>query len=117
MQQRKYSTTLAKARVVVEQSFGLWKGRWRHLQNLAVDVDAVPCLILAVCILHNICMTEEEEEFEDMELDGEGANGEEEGEEEVEQFHPDQVGGAALVQHLTAVIAALPPPPPLPANN
>ena len=41
-QQRRYSSTIAKGRVVIEQAFGILKGRWRRLQNLCVDVDKVP---------------------------------------------------------------------------
>ena len=54
-QQRRFNQRLSQARIVVEHSFGLLKGRWRCLRNrLAVHVSEVPELVGACCILHNM---------------------------------------------------------------
>ena len=61
-QQRLFNQRLSQARIVVEHSFGLLKGRWRCLRNrLAVHVCEVPQLVGACCILHNICQLHGEE--------------------------------------------------------
>ena len=55
--QRDFNKALSSARVVIEQAFGLLKGRWRCLLvKLDESVDKVPLTILACCILHNICI-------------------------------------------------------------
>ena len=55
--QRDFYKSLSSARVVVEQAFGLLKGRWRCLlDKLDESVDKVPSTIITCCILHNICL-------------------------------------------------------------
>ena len=55
--QRDFYKSLSSARVVVEQAFGLLKGRWRCLlDKLDESVDKVPFTIITCCILHNICL-------------------------------------------------------------
>ena len=55
-QQRRFNYRLSKARVVVEHSYGKLKGRWRCLlKRLDVNVDDVPELVAACCVLHNVC--------------------------------------------------------------
>ena len=54
--QQDFNKSLSSARVVVEQAFGLLKGRWRCLLNqLDESVEKVSSTIIACCILHNIC--------------------------------------------------------------
>ena len=54
--QRDFNKSLSSARVVIEQAFGLLKGRWRCLLNkLDESVEKVSSTIIA-CILHNICI-------------------------------------------------------------
>lgn len=56
-QQRYYNYRLSKARVVVEHAYGRLKGRWRCLmKRLDIDVMDVPELVLACCVLHNVCI-------------------------------------------------------------
>ena len=51
-----FNYRLSKARVVVEHSYGRLKGRWRCLlKRLDVSTSAVPELVAACCVLHNIC--------------------------------------------------------------
>ena len=57
-QQRHFNYRLSKARVIVEQAFGRLKGRWRCLRTkLSVQVEDVPDVVGACCVLHNICQT------------------------------------------------------------
>ena len=53
----RFNTILSKARVVVERAFGILKGRWRCLRKeLEVDTNNVSKIVVACCILHNICI-------------------------------------------------------------
>lgn len=55
--QRNFNKALSRARVVIEQAFGLLKGRWRCLLvKLDESVDKIPLTIITCCILHNICI-------------------------------------------------------------
>lgn len=54
--QRRYNYALSQARVVIEHTFGLLKGRWRRLLRLwKRDVGEASDVILACCVLHNFC--------------------------------------------------------------
>ena len=56
-QQNKFNQTLSGARSCIERSFALLKGRWRRLKYLNMStVEFIPAVILACCILHNICI-------------------------------------------------------------
>lgn len=56
-----FNTTHARARSVVERSIGMLKGRWRCLDGsggrLLYDPEKVCQIILACCVLHNICLS------------------------------------------------------------
>lgn len=42
--------------MTVENAFGRLKGRWRHiLKQLDVTTNNVPLIVIACCILHNVC--------------------------------------------------------------
>lgn len=57
LSQRNFNKGLSRVRVVIEQAFGMLKGRWRCLLvNLDEAVDKVPLTIIACCILHSICI-------------------------------------------------------------
>lgn len=53
-----YNTVQSSARMIVERSIGLLKGRFRsHLDKLPVKrTDLILYYIVACCILHNICI-------------------------------------------------------------
>ena len=52
-----FNRALGQARVVIEQAFGILKGRWRCLyKSLEEKTSRVPTTIMACCILHSICI-------------------------------------------------------------
>ena len=54
---REFNKALSRARVVIEQAFGMLKGRWRCLlDKLDESVKKIPQTIIACCILRNICL-------------------------------------------------------------
>ncbi|XP_065134336.1 uncharacterized protein [Paramisgurnus dabryanus] len=54
--QTNFNFRLSSARMVVENAFGRLKGRWRCLlKRNDVDINIMPDIIVACCILHNIC--------------------------------------------------------------
>lgn len=55
--QRRFNTSLASTRQVIERSFALLKGRFRRLKYLDMNrTDLIPATILASCVLHNVCL-------------------------------------------------------------
>lgn len=52
-----FNYKLSSVRLTVENAFGRLKGarRWRCLKRLESDVNNVPVIITAACILHNFC--------------------------------------------------------------
>ena len=61
-EQRVYNFRHSRARMVVENTFGRLKGRWRCLiKRNDTSTDDVPLLILACCVLHNVCEVHKEE--------------------------------------------------------
>lgn len=71
VRQNNFNRSLSSARVVVEQAFGLLKGRWRCLlDNLDECVDKACYTIITCCILHNICLDVADDTPIDMANDG-----------------------------------------------
>ncbi|TGZ48729.1 putative nuclease HARBI1 [Temnothorax longispinosus] len=67
-QQKNYNYCHSSTRMVIERAFGYLKGRWRSLLHvLAVnDIKFAPYRIMACCVLHNICLLQNDElELED----------------------------------------------------
>lgn len=55
-EQRQYNYRQSRARMVVENAFGRLKGRWRILlKRNDTHVEYLGNLVLACCILHNLC--------------------------------------------------------------
>lgn len=51
-----YNQLFSKARIFIEHTFALLKGRFRRLKLMeATRVEIVPQIIMVCCILHNIC--------------------------------------------------------------
>ena len=55
--ERNFNKALSRTRVVIEQAFGMLKGRWCCLLvKLDESIDKIPFTVIACCILHNICI-------------------------------------------------------------
>ena len=54
--QQQYNHMISSARIVVENSYGRLKGRWRRLMKRNdMHIDNIPMIIAAACVLHNVC--------------------------------------------------------------
>ncbi|CAB4043569.1 Hypothetical predicted protein [Paramuricea clavata] len=54
--QRVFNYRLSHARMTVENTFGKWKGRFiRFIKRVDMEVKNLVIIVLASCILHNIC--------------------------------------------------------------
>lgn len=70
--QHNYNTKLSKTRVIIERAFGILKGRFRKLKYIYLyNTEMIPLIILACCVLHNICIDNEDEPFDIFEPDNE----------------------------------------------
>lgn len=74
--QHNYNTQLSKTRVIIERTFGMLKGRFRKLKYVYMyNTEMIPLVILACCILHNICIDNEDEPFDEpMEMENRNHN-------------------------------------------
>jgi len=55
-EQRTYNYRICRARIVVKNTFGRLKARWRRVsKRLDADIDNIPTIITACYILHNMC--------------------------------------------------------------
>ena len=55
--QHRFNVSLSSSRCVIERAFAFLKGRFRRLKMLDMSrVDLIPKVIIACCILHNICL-------------------------------------------------------------
>jgi len=53
----KFNRTLSAARSCIERAFALLKGRWRRMKYLDMSkVERIPYVIIAWCVLHNVCI-------------------------------------------------------------
>ena len=53
----KFNNCLSAARSSIERAFSLLKGRWRRLKYLDMtNIDRIPFVIIAFCVLHNVCI-------------------------------------------------------------
>ncbi|XP_011266305.1 protein ANTAGONIST OF LIKE HETEROCHROMATIN PROTEIN 1-like [Camponotus floridanus] len=71
-QQSEFNFLHSSTRIVVERAFGYLKGRFRRLKFLELlDIEFIPKLITAICIMHNIVIkaNEENEFFENAIID------------------------------------------------
>lgn len=58
-------------RQVIERAFALLKGRFRRLKYLHMScADLIPYVILACCVLHNICLQGCDNDVDDFICDG-----------------------------------------------
>ena len=62
LDQRYFNYRLSRARMTVENTFGRWKGRFRRfLKRVDMNVKDIIIVIMASCILHNVCELYREE--------------------------------------------------------
>lgn len=62
--EKHFNTVLSRVRQTIERSFALLKGRFRRLKYLDMArTDLIPKTILACCVLHNICLTDNDSAF------------------------------------------------------
>ncbi|XP_060834645.1 uncharacterized protein LOC132917775 isoform X2 [Rhopalosiphum padi] len=68
--QENFNFCHSSARMAIERSFGLLKGRFRSLlTTLAMErVDLIPKYIIACCVLHNICLLKNDDFSSTVEL-------------------------------------------------
>ena len=79
-QEKHFNKILSSTRMIVEQAFGLLKGRWRILLNelYCRDLERIVRVIHACCILHNFCIDNGDIlSIEDFEIDNEENEGNE----------------------------------------
>ena len=67
--QQRYNKKQSQTRIVIECSFALLKGRFRRLRKVISKISNISHLVLAACVLHNICIDNDDEgnELVDME--------------------------------------------------
>ena len=54
--ERIFNYRLSRARITAENTFGRWKGRFiRFTKRVDIEVSSLGSIIVASCILHNIC--------------------------------------------------------------
>jgi len=73
--QHNYNTKLSKTRVTIERTFGILKGQFRKLKYVYMyNTEMIPLVVLACCILHNICIDNEDEPFDILEIENRNEN-------------------------------------------
>nr|XP_002736880.1 PREDICTED: putative nuclease HARBI1-like [Saccoglossus kowalevskii] len=69
--QRLFNTSLSRRRVIIERAFGSLKRRFRRLLNGIdiTDVNEINKIVLAACIIHNICIKHDDIDFDENDHD------------------------------------------------
>lgn len=83
--QRQFNKQFCATRVLIENAFGLLKNRFRQLIELDLhNVDKISKFIISCCLLHNLCIDNDDEFTFDVDiiLDNEEPNDESIGEQE-----------------------------------
>jgi len=76
--QRKFNHALSQSQCVIEHACALLKGRFKRLKYLdMVRVDLVPRVIMACCVLHNLCIGQHDY-LDDEDVEGPGDDGQQE---------------------------------------
>ena len=53
-----YNKKLSRARVTIENAFAFLKGRFRRLKHVDADIERIPKIIKACCVVHNISLSQ-----------------------------------------------------------
>ncbi|XP_011858511.1 PREDICTED: putative nuclease HARBI1 isoform X5 [Vollenhovia emeryi] len=76
--QREFNKRFCATRVLIENTFGLLKARFRQLTELHLhSIDKISKFIISCCVLHNLCIDNDDDinlEFEDVIDDNEELN-------------------------------------------
>ena len=57
----KFNYRMSRAQMCIKNAFGRLKGRWRCLRKqIDNDISIVPTIVIACCILHNLCESRSE---------------------------------------------------------
>ena len=68
-----YNNKHARTRQPIERAFGLLNGRWRRLKYVEMDdVEDIPSVVSAACVLHNFCLIIDDGTIEDFFDDDDG---------------------------------------------
>ncbi|XP_071577460.1 uncharacterized protein [Temnothorax nylanderi] len=110
--QKNFNQQLSKMRQVIERAFALLKGRFRRLKYLHMSrIDLIPYVILACCVLHNVCLEGCDDDIRDFIEEGleqdpdNNDNADEEGREVIPDRLPNDQRGVARREYLTALLA------------
>ena len=97
-------------RQVIEKAFALLKGRFRRLKYLHMScAELIPYVILACCVLHNICLEDCPDDLDDFIDDGMEQNVNEDNENDVIHDRlPNDERGLLRRDYLTALITHVP---------
>lgn len=69
--QQNFNYVHAQTRQIIERAFALLKGRFRRLKFLDMNRDnMIPNVIIASCVLHNICLNGAVDNVEDFIAEG-----------------------------------------------
>lgn len=62
-EERRYNHVLSSTRMIIERAIGLLKGRWRCLLDKLPmrRMDLIPLYIISCCVLHNICLLQDDD--------------------------------------------------------
>lgn len=59
----RFNRKLSAGRVVIENTFAFLKGRFRRLKYIDTDIDRIPKIIKASCVLHNIALQDPDDVY------------------------------------------------------
>ncbi|XP_033824204.1 uncharacterized protein LOC117372498 [Periophthalmus magnuspinnatus] len=99
-QQRRFTYSLNAARSVVNSAFSRLKGRWSCLQKRKdIEVTAMPGMVSACCVLHNVCEYLGDEFFPEWSVDSEVGPGLAFPQPEVDPCEAEGNGRAEMIRH------------------
>ena len=71
-----FNSVLSSLRQTVERSIRLLKGRWRKLQHMDhLNLKLIVLLVIAACVLHNVCLLHDDFDVGYMLEDDDGGGG------------------------------------------
>ena len=51
-----FNKRISKTRIIIENTFGLLKSRFRRLHFIDAKIENITNIIISCCVLHNICL-------------------------------------------------------------